>query len=151
MSSLQATDLPYWKTGRSPPDEWLRKAKAQVEQAGGTITESGAIMQYGHEVVLLGFKMDGDTFRVMWPVLEHEPKDNQAAVRQAATMLFHDIKARCVSARVKGARWAFHGELMLPDGRQAGALDDGELMKCLPVMCRQPLPITHETEQRMNG
>lgn len=103
-------------------------------------------MQYGREVVLLGFRLDGDTFRVVWPVVEHDVKDNQAAIRQAATMLFHDIKSRCIAARVKGARWAFHAELCLPDGRMVGALTDGELMKRLPAMCREPLAITHENE-----
>ncbi len=149
--SEAAKELPYWKTGRSSPDEWLRKARLHVEQAGGTITEGGTIMQYGREVVLLGFELDGATFRVVWPVLEHDPHDNQAAVRQAATMLYHDVKSRCVAARVKGARWAFHAELVLPDGTMAGALDDGELMKRLPKMCRQPLAITHDAAPAAGG
>jgi hypothetical protein len=139
---MEATDLPYWKTGRSSPDEWLRKAKSQIEQAGGEVVESGMLMQHGREVVILGFDLNGDTFRLMWPVLEHDPSDNQAAVRQAATMLYHDVKARCVAARVKGARWAFHAELVLPDGRMAGDLSDGDLLKRLPAICRQPLAIT---------
>lgn len=138
-----ATDLPYWKTGRSSPDQWLDKAKVQVEAAGGEVTETALAMQYGRTVVLLGFAMDGDNFRLVWPVLEHEPCDNQAAVRQAATMLYHDVKARCVAVRVKGARWAFHAELVLPDGRLSGDLTDGEMLKLLPPMCRQPL-LTHD-------
>lgn len=141
-----ARDLPYWRTGKSSPDEWLRKAARHVEEAGGTITERAIAEQYGRGVVLLGFTLDGDTFRLVWPVLEHETCDNQAAVRQAATMLYHDVKARCVAVRVKGARWAFHAELMLPDGRMAGALTDTELMKQLPAMCREPLAITHEAD-----
>ena len=140
-----ARELSYWKTGKASPDEWLRKAARHVEDAGGEITERAIAMQYGREVVLLGFELDGDAFRLVWPVLEHESGDNQAAVRQAATMLYHDVKARCLAARVKGARWAFHAELMLPDGRMAGALTDPELMKRLPAMCREPLAITHET------
>jgi hypothetical protein len=138
-----AKELPYWKTGNSSPDIWLEKASRQIEEAGGTITERAIAMQYGREVVLLGFELDGDTFRVVWPVLEHQVCDNQAAVRQAATMLYHDVKARCIAVRVKGARWAFHAELMLPDGRMAGALTDPELMKQLPAMCQQPLAIEH--------
>ncbi|KKL75703.1 hypothetical protein LCGC14_2052280 [marine sediment metagenome] len=144
---MEARDLPYWKTGRSSPDEWLRKAKAQVEQAGGVIIESATIMQYGREVVMLGFTLDGDTFRLVWPVLEHDLDDNSAAVRQAATMLYHDVKARCIAARVKGARWAFHAELVLPDGRMAGDLSDGDLLNRLPAMCRQPLAITDQTTE----
>ncbi len=139
---MDATSYPYWKTGRSPPDEWLRKAKSQIEQAGGVIVESGILMQRGREVVMLGFDLDGDTFRLVWPVLGHDPSDNQAAVRQAATMLFHDVKARCIAVRVKGARWAFHAELVLADGRMAGDLSDGDLLKRLPAFCREPLAIT---------
>lgn len=138
---VDAKDLPYWKTGKSSPDEWLRKASQQIEEAGGKITERAIAMQYGREVVLLGFTLDDDNFRVVWPVLAHESADNQAAVRQAATMLYHDVKARCVAARVKGARWAFHAELVLPDGRMAGALSDSDLLLQLPAMCRQPLAI----------
>ena len=141
-----ACDLPYWKTGRSSPDEWIRKARDQLERVGGTITESGNIMQHGREVVLIGFRLDGDQFRIVWPVMGHEPNENLAAVRQAATMLYHDVKARCVAVLVKGARWAFHAELLLPDGETVGTLSDDRLMKLLPAMCRQPLAIEHVDE-----
>ncbi|KKM74486.1 hypothetical protein LCGC14_1399820 [marine sediment metagenome] len=140
---MDGKDLAYWKTSKSSPDEWLRKASWHVEDAGGTIIERATAFQYGRTAVCLGFELDGDTFRLVWPVLEHEPCDNQAAVRQAATMLYHDVKARCVAVRVKGARWAFHGELVLSDGRMAGELTDPELMKQLPAMCQQPLAIEH--------
>ncbi len=144
MTSEEAKNLPYWKTGRSSPDEWLRQAVRLIEKVGGEVNESGIIMQHGSEVVLIGFKLDGDQFRLVWPVLVHEPKENQAAVRQAATMLYHDVKARCVAAMVKGARWAFHAEMILPNGKPAGSLSDEDLMKTLPEICRQPLAITHD-------
>lgn len=140
-------ELPYWNTGKSSPDVWLDKTCREIEAAGGTVIEQAIAMQYGRTVVLLGFTLDGDTFRVVWPVLKHEPYEKQAATRQAATMLYHDVKARCVAVRVKGARWAFHAELLLPDGRMAGALTDPELMKQLPTMCQQPLAITQEAAE----
>lgn len=142
-----APDFPYWKTGRSSPDEWLRKAKVQIENAGGEITESGTIMQGGREIVMLGFRLADDVFRLIWPVLEHDPTENAAAVRQAATMLYHDCKARCVAARVKGGRWAFHAELVLPDGRMAGSLTDGDLLEKLPPMARGPLALEDKSPE----
>jgi len=39
---------------------------------------------------------------------------------------------------------AFHAELILPDGRSAGSLSDGDLVKCLPEMLQQPLAIEHD-------
>ncbi len=144
MTSEEVKKLPYWKTGRSSPDEWLRKAIREIDKVGGKVNESGIIRQQDNEVVLVGFKLEGDQFRLVWPVLAHDPRENQAAVRQAATMLYHDVKSRCVAAMVKGARWAFHAEMVLPNGMQAGSLSDGELMKCLPEMCRRPLAITHD-------
>jgi len=144
MAEQDCRRLPYWDTGQSAPDEWLRKAKEQIEKVGGEVTESGIIMQYNRTVVMIGFALEGDNFRVVWPVLAHDPKENQTAVRQAATMLFHDVKARCVAVMVKGARLAFHAELILPDGRSAGSLSDGDLVKCLPEMLQQPLAIEHD-------
>ncbi len=143
MTSEPGNKLPYWKTGRSSPDEWLRKAIREIEKVGGEVNESGIIRQGCSEVVLLGFTLDDDRFRLFCPVLVHETDDNLAAVRQAATMLYHDVKSRCVSAMVKGARWAFHAELILPNGMTAGSLTDKELMQRLPEIFRQPLSISH--------
>ncbi len=81
---------------------------------------------------VIGFSVNGDAFKLVWPVLEHEPADALAAIRQAATMLYHDVKSRCIASRVFGARWAFHAELVLPDGRTAGQLTTPELAESLP-------------------
>ncbi len=47
-------------------------------------------------------------------------------------MLYHNVKSRCVAARVFGARWAFMAELVLPDGKTAGQLSAPELVAMLP-------------------
>ena len=57
-----------------------------------------------------------------------------AAQRQAATMLHHDIKARCLTARVLGARSAMLGYLVLPDGRTTSEATDAEFLQQVPAL-----------------
>ncbi|MBW7995385.1 MAG: hypothetical protein FVQ81_02195 [Candidatus Glassbacteria bacterium] len=83
----------------------------------------------GHgKCYLFVFELEGGSFRLMWPVLPvRSEKDELAAQRQACTMIFHDVKARCVTADVLGARSAFLGYLLLPGGKTASELTDPEL------------------------
>ncbi len=126
-------DLPYWKTGKSSPESWVQKACQEIERAGGTVNLClPSAMQRGRTAHVIGFSVDGDVFKLVWPVLEHDAEDIVVAKRQAATMMYHDVKTRCVAARVFGARWAFTAELCLPDGRTAGQLSTPELTDALP-------------------
>jgi hypothetical protein len=77
-------------------------------------------MVEGRSAIVLGFDIDGDAYRAEWPVLQSKTGDSRAAMRQAATMMFYDVKARCLSYRVLGARRSFMSWLCLPDGRTAG-------------------------------
>ncbi len=64
-------------------------------------------------------------------------KGNERAARiQAATFIYHDVKARCVSARILGKRAAFFTYLMLPDGRTAAQAAAPELLVALPAIFR---------------
>lgn len=127
--------LPYWKTGRTAAEHWIRKACAEIERAGGTIDVCfPSAYQGGRTAHVVGFSLDGDSFKLVWPLLEHDPPEAEAALRQAATMLYHDVKSRCIAARVFGARWAFHAEWLLPDGRSIGQLTTPELLQELPQM-----------------
>ena len=138
-----AKDLPYWKTGKSSPESWVHKACQEIKRAGGAIYFClPSAMQGGRIAHVIGFSRDvtslestfapGDDFKLVWPVLAHDPGDVVNATRQAATMLYHDVKSRCVAARVFGARWAFTAELVLPDGRTAGQLSAPEMVAMLP-------------------
>lgn len=116
-----ADDLPYWKTSRSHPDTWLEKAGREIERAGGEVTLQLAVQNTarGEAAFMIGFILDGDDFRIEWPVLTPKrPADLRWARVQTATMVYHDVKARCVSARVHGARRAFCAYLILPDSDQ---------------------------------
>lgn len=135
-----AENLPYWKSGQSDPQKWLDKAATEIERAGGTVLSEGYGTHAGTAAYMLRFKLDGDAFRVVWPVVESKYQGNDrdraflaAARRQAATMMYHDVKAACVKARVMGARAAFFAHLELPDGRVASELSGAEVTR-FPLM-----------------
>ena len=49
--------------------------------------------------------------------------------------MFHDVKAKCVSATVLGFRRAFHGQLYLPEmGKTVCELSDPEFIGALPKL-----------------
>ncbi len=83
---------------------------------------------------MLAFSLNGDRFKIIWPVLPSKCEDEAAARRQAATMLFHDVKAKCVAAQVLGGRMAFFCYLSLPDGRIVGHLAAPEIMNQVPKL-----------------
>ena len=84
-------------------------------------------------------QLGGEPFKITWPVLPTRHGSQKAAQIQAATMLYHDIKARCVSAKVLGGRAAFLTYLQLPDGRNASEAASTELVAALPAMLRPML------------
>ncbi len=101
IEKTYAETVNYWKTGQSSPDTWLDHAKTEIAAVGGKV---------------LAFELDGEKFRVLWPVLESKTGNLRAARIQAATALYHEVKAACVKLRFLGARAAFLAYWMLPDG-----------------------------------
>ncbi len=133
MSEVYAEEVNYWKTGQSAPDTWIDRAKKEIAAAGGkVIGEAFGSDDQGRAACLLEFRFSGERFRVVWPVLKSKTKNERAARIQAATMLYHDIKAKCVAAKVHGARAAFFQFLLLPDGRTAAQLAAPELTTQYP-------------------
>ena len=54
---------------------------------------------------------------------------------QAATFLYHDVKARCMVVKIKGPRVAFFEYLLLPNGQPAGTLAaTPQMLASLPKM-----------------
>jgi hypothetical protein len=137
-----AEDVNYWKTGRADPGTWLDRAKREVAKAGGEILGSAIVTEdaTGRAGFMLMFRLNGERFKIAWPVLPSKSGNEKAARIQAATMLYHDVKARCVSARVLGARAAFFNYLMLPDGRTAAQASTPELMDDVPLMLAEARP-----------
>lgn len=135
MTQLYADDVNYWKTGTSAPDTWIDKAKAEIKAAGGRVLSDAFGDQEGRAVFMLEFSFGRDRFRVMWPVLQpRNQKDLRAARVQAATMLYHDVKAKCVSAKVHGVRAAFFQYAMLPDGRTMAQVAEPEIAALYPKL-----------------
>lgn len=129
---IYAEDVNYWKTGKSSPGTWLDKAASQIEKLGGRvlIKAEGMHPQTGREAYMLGFEIEGENYKAVWPVLTCYKKtqaNEQAAKIQAATFLYHDVKAKCISAVVLGARQAFFSYYMLPDGRSVSDITTPEI------------------------
>lgn len=134
MKLPNAEDLPCWKSGQSSPDAWLEKTVSEIKRAKGQIRQQmwGTDAASQREAFLILFEVAGDLFQLVWPVLPSKTGNERAARIQAATLMYHDVKAKCVTARVFGARSAFFQHYLLPDGRRASALEGDELLTALP-------------------
>jgi hypothetical protein len=127
-----AEEINYWQTSRTAPDNWLAKAKAEIVRVGGTVVAEGFVSDQAQSTYLLAFTIDGDHFRMAWPVLQPKSGNVKAARIQAATALYHEVKAACVKAKFLGTRTAFFAFLSLPDGRTAADMPIADVRALLP-------------------
>lgn len=140
MDGLYAEDLPFWQTGRSSPDLWMDRTRKVLMALGGEVmAEAFAQDVQGRAIYMMAWRIGGDSFRVDWPVLATRKGNISAARIQAATMLYHHLKAAAVSAAVMGHRSAFLAHLVLPDGRTAGSASGADLLRALPMVTVGPL------------
>lgn len=136
-----ADDVNYWKTSRVGSDTWLERSKDLIEEAGGeVVSESFShLPKTGQAAFLLEFTHGADTFKIIWPVLPTKYDGEEAAARrQAATFMYHDIKAKCMKAKIFGIRGAFFPFLALPGGMVAAALTSPQVMKRIPKLLQNP-------------
>lgn len=134
-----ADETNYWRTGKSSPDTWLDKAEAQIGKLGGRVfmRALGTDPMHGGEAFMFVFEIEGEKFKLLWPVLPVErDKDIPSARRQAATLIYHDVKAKCLNAVIFGARTAFFNYLLLPDNRTVAELSLPELADTTPKMLK---------------
>lgn len=132
-----AEDVNYWQTGKSSPDTWIDNAQAEIKAIGGKVLAWAFGMEAAtnRAAYMMEFELAGERFKIVWPVLPTKSGKNEASARiQAATMLYHDVKSRCVSAKVIGRRSAFFSYLMLSDGRTAGNVATPELEDRMPAL-----------------
>lgn len=127
-----AEDLNYWKTSKSQPGTWLDRTESVIEDLGGEVQMRARGKKDGREAYLLQFTFGPDQFRIVWPVLPTRTNSQKAAERQAATMMYHDCKARALRCKIHGPKIAFFEYLMLGDGRTAGQLSAPELAEHTP-------------------
>ncbi len=136
MKQVYAEDVNYWKTGQSSADSWIDKAKAEIRAAGGKVlSDAYGSDDTGRAAFMIHFAFGDEQFKLVWPVLPTKTKkeiDQRAAKIQAATMLYHDVKAKAVSAKVHGVKAAFFQYLMLPDGRTASQVTTPEIATLYP-------------------
>ena len=132
--SLFAEDVGhYWQTSKSSADVWLDRARAEIGSIGGKVLREGFGRENsGRAAFMIQFELDGELFKILWQVLPSSTGNERAAKVQAATALYHDVKARCLSALWIGTRAAFFSYLELPDGRTTGQIATPELMSSLP-------------------
>lgn len=135
MSEVFAEDMNYWCTGKSSPDVWIARTRDVIEGLGGTVEAEafGSDRTTGRAAFVIQFRVaTGQEYRITWPVLKSRTGKEQAARVQAATFVYHDCKAKAVSAAVLGVEAVFFQHLLLPDGRTAGQLAAPELLEMIP-------------------
>lgn len=129
-----AEDVNYWQTSTVSADTWIDKAKKEIGTVGGKILGEmfGQDAVSGVAAFRLDFQIGDDKFKIQWPVLQSKTRNEKAAKIQAATILYHDVKGKCVSAKVFGARAAFIQYLMLPNGKTTSEATNAEFVELLP-------------------
>lgn len=136
---LFAEDFPYWKTSKASADSWLEKVKDEIKRAGGIVQST----MYGDDdtgraAFMIRFRFGQDEFKMIWPCLKSKTGNQQAAKVQAITMVYHTVKARAVEVRIRGARTAFYGDLLLTDGRTANEATEDAFLGRLPALLPAP-------------
>lgn len=139
---VYADDVNYFKTSTATPDSWIEKAKKEIIAVGGKIAgEAFGMDGDGKAAFRLDFVLEGSEFKIVFPVLEpRKSSDQLAAKRQAATMMYHDIKARCMLIKVFGARQRFADYLVLPDGTTVGDAINEELTELPRILMGSTAP-----------
>lgn len=136
---VYAEDLNFWKSGKESPDKWIALAKTQIENLGGHVFAEAFGADDGKAAYVLGFEIAGDRFKCVWPVVKSKSGDASAERRQAATTLYHVVKAKCLEAVVRGPRVAFAGDWLLPNGKTVAEMTSQELAGALPLMLSAPV------------
>ena len=138
MNLPYAEDLNYWKTSSRAAATRIDKAETLIENYGGEVVSRAVGRQAGREAIFVEFSFGDEHYRIMWPTLPskyaEDPAFRTAARRQAATMLYRDIKARGLRFKIAGPRAAFFEFLLLPDGRCAGELANPDLLDGFPKL-----------------
>lgn len=133
-----AEEVNYWKTSRTAEGTWIDKAVKEINRVGGIVTQRLSGMNNGVEAHMIAFEIGDDLFRIVWPVLQSKTGNTKAARVQAATMLYHDVKSRCVAAKVLGSRKSFFAYLLLDNGQVVSGIDNTELSDGLITASQLP-------------
>ncbi|MBA7553645.1 hypothetical protein ES705_46239 [subsurface metagenome] len=127
----------YWQTSQSSPDQWMQKTRKLIENLGGKVIAEGFGATDQTSAYMMAFELTGQKYKVVWPVLPSATGKTLAAKRQAATLLYHDIKAKAMTASVLGTEVAFFSYMVLSDGRTASELTKPELSQSFPLQLKE--------------
>jgi hypothetical protein len=136
MKPRTAETVNYWKSSTTSPDKWFERTKQTIKSVGGTIEQSvmASDDRLGYEAFAIRFTLEDEVFAIKWPVLRSRSGKQAAARIQAATALYHDVKACVVRAQFLGARAAFATWLELPGGRTVAESTSEQLCEGLPKL-----------------
>lgn len=129
-----AEDINYWQSSQTSPDTWIDKACKLIEQFGGTVLADGYGKSNGRAAYMVGFAFRDENYKIVFPVLPTKGGNERAARIQAATLLYHDVKAKVLMASIMGVRTAFFSYMMLTDGRTVTQLANPELADAFPKL-----------------
>lgn len=128
-----AEEVNYWQSSQTSSDVWIEKAKKEIIRAEGIVRAEGfGSDRQGRAAYMIAFSFEEERFKAVWPVLPTKTGNERAARIQAATMLFHDVKSRCITAKMLGFRAAFFGYWLLPSGQSALEVAAPELVAAIP-------------------
>jgi hypothetical protein len=112
-----AEELPYWMTSQTSPDTWIdRTIKILTELGGKLQMEAFGKDGYGRGAYMLSFSVKDESYRIVWPLTQSRSGKISAEKIQAATSLYHYVKAISLAAAVIGTKAALFTFMQLPDG-----------------------------------
>ena len=132
-----AENINYWRTTKSSSDKVMDNVEMLLSKLDGIVHVRAFGKEGNREAFLLEFTLDGQRYRIVWPVLPTKTFTSSvrcAARVQAAVMIYHDVKAKLVSALVQGTRRAFFNYLLLPNGIVASDIASQDLLKEIPQL-----------------
>lgn len=120
--AVYAEDVNYFNTSTTHFETWIERAKKEITAIGGEVLQSGYAEKGIAGTFMLECIIGGDKYAIRWETLPaRKPKTSVASLkRQAATLLYHDVKYKCVMAKIRGVRATFLEYLSLPGGQTMG-------------------------------
>lgn len=134
-NTVYAEDVNYFQTSNKAADTWIDDAIDEIKAIGGSVSGYAFGVENGRSAFMMEFVISAERFKIIWPVLPTRAKGKDRAAKvQAATALYHDVKAKCVAVKFIGLRAAFLPYLSLPDGRIASQLATDDLTRLVPAL-----------------
>lgn len=114
MELPNAEEMSYWKTSKAGVETWLDRTERLITNMGGEVDTRVAGKSNGREAIMFVFRMAGDSYKILWPVLPTKKEDDRsAALRQAVTFIYHDTKARANRLKIFSPRVVFSDYLLV--------------------------------------